>query len=67
MSDIEIARAANMQPITEVAQKLDIPDNALEPYGNSKAKLSQEFIKSLEGRPEGKTHPGNRHHADARR
>ena len=54
MSDIEIARAANMQPITEVAEKVGIPANALELYGNSKAKLSQEFIKSLEGRPDGK-------------
>jgi formate--tetrahydrofolate ligase len=54
MSDIEIARAANMQPITEVAEKVGIPADALEPYGNSKAKLSQEFIKSLEGRPDGK-------------
>ncbi len=54
MSDIEIARAASMQPISEVAEKLAIPSDALEPYGNSKAKLSQEFIKSLEGRPEGK-------------
>ncbi len=54
MSDIEIARAATTQPITEVAEKLAIPSDALEPYGNSKAKLSQEFIKSLEGRPEGK-------------
>ncbi len=54
MSDIEIARAASMQPITEVAEKLAIPSDALKPYGNSKAKLSQEFIKSLEGRPEGK-------------
>ena len=54
MSDIEIARAANMQPITDVAEKVGIPADALEPYGNSKAKLSQEFIKSLEGRPDGK-------------
>jgi formate--tetrahydrofolate ligase len=54
MSDIEIARAASMQPISDVAEKLAIPSDALEPYGNSKAKLSQEFIKSLEGRPEGK-------------
>jgi len=54
MSDIEIARAASMQPITEVAENLAIPSDALEPYGNSKAKLSQDFIKSLEGRPEGK-------------
>ena len=52
MSDIEIARAANMHPITEVAEKVGIPANALELYGNSKAKLSQEFIKSLEGRPD---------------
>jgi formate--tetrahydrofolate ligase len=54
MSDIKIARAAQMQPITEVAKKLDIPTSALVPYGGSKAKLTQEFLKSLEGRPDGK-------------
>jgi len=54
MSDIEIARAASMLPITEVARKVGIPSDALEPYGKSKAKLSLEFVKSLDSRPDGK-------------
>ena len=54
MSDIEIARAASMQPIAQVADKVGIPEDALEPYGRGKAKLSQEFVNSLEGRPDGK-------------
>ena len=32
-SDIEIAQAATPKPITEIAQALNIPDEALEPYG----------------------------------
>jgi formate--tetrahydrofolate ligase len=53
-SDIEIARAAKKQPIVEVGQKLGIPAEQLEPYGHDKAKVSAEFIRSLEKRPEGK-------------
>ena len=53
-SDIEIAREASMRPITEVGAKLDIPGDALLQYGPSKAKISYEFIRSLEGRPDGK-------------
>ncbi|NBX42880.1 MAG: formate--tetrahydrofolate ligase, partial [Rhodobacteraceae bacterium] len=53
-TDIEIARAANKQPIKEIGEKLDIPYEALLPYGHDKAKVSQEFINSLEGRDNGK-------------
>jgi formate--tetrahydrofolate ligase len=53
-SDIEIARAATLQPITEVAAKLGIPDEALHPYGKHIAKIDHGFIKGLEGKPEGK-------------
>ena len=38
-SDIDIARAATLLPITDVAAKLDIPPDAVEPYGRHKAKL----------------------------
>ena len=38
-TDIEIARAATLLPIDDVAAKLDIPPNAVEPYGRHKAKL----------------------------
>ena len=53
-SDIEIAREATMLPITEVASKLDIPAEALSPYGHTKAKLSADFIDSMKSRPDGK-------------
>lgn len=53
-SDIEIAQAAEVRPITEIAAKLDIPAESLIPYGYDKAKISKEFIKSLADRPDGK-------------
>ncbi|HYD36466.1 MAG TPA: formate--tetrahydrofolate ligase, partial [Allosphingosinicella sp.] len=53
-SDIEIARAAKKQPIWEIGAKLGIPNEHLEPYGNDKAKISAEFIRSLADRPDGK-------------
>ena len=53
-SDIEIARAAKKRPIVEIGAKLGIPAESLEPYGNDKAKVSADFIKSLARRPDGK-------------
>ncbi|WP_298688839.1 formate--tetrahydrofolate ligase [uncultured Sphingomonas sp.] len=38
-TDIEIARAATLQPIAQIAGKLGIPDEAIEPYGRYKAKI----------------------------
>ncbi|MBO6796124.1 formate--tetrahydrofolate ligase [Maricaulis sp.] len=52
-SDIDIARAANMLPITDVAEKLGIPSTALAQYGNDKAKLTADYIKSLNGGEDG--------------
>ncbi|MCP4386987.1 MAG: formate--tetrahydrofolate ligase [Gammaproteobacteria bacterium] len=43
-----------MKPITEIAQKLDISPADFKPFGHDKAKLTTEFINSLEGRPDGK-------------
>ena len=54
LPDIEIARQAKMQPIGQIAAKLDIPDEALEPYGKHKAKVSLDYYKSLENREPGK-------------
>ena len=54
MSDIEIARAATAQPIGEVAKKIGIPDDALMPYGRTKAKIDPEYIDTLKDRPDGK-------------
>ncbi len=52
-SDLEIARESKMRPIAEIAAKLSIPDDALEPYGRHKAKIGTGFINSLDGRPDG--------------
>ena len=53
-TDIEIAREATKKPIIEIGAKLGIPAEHLLPYGHDKAKVSQAFIKSLAGRPDGK-------------
>jgi formate--tetrahydrofolate ligase len=54
-SDIEIAQAAAMRPIVEVAEeKLGIPDEAVSPYGRYKAKISLDYIRSLGDRRDGK-------------
>jgi formate--tetrahydrofolate ligase len=53
-TDIEIAREAKKKPILEIGAKLGIGAEHLLPYGHDKAKVSQEFIKSLTGRPDGK-------------
>jgi formate--tetrahydrofolate ligase len=54
-SDIEIAQAARLRPIAEVAdRKLGIPAEALYAFGPHKAKLSLEHIATLPPRPEGK-------------
>ena len=53
--DIEIARAARMAPILPLAeQRLGIAPEALVPFGHYKAKLSLEFIATLQDRPRGK-------------
>ena len=53
-SDIEIARAATPKPIGAIGERLGIPADALLPFGHDKAKISDGFIRSLEGRPDGK-------------
>ena len=54
MSDIDIARKAQTQPIGEIAGKLNIPDSAIIPYGRTKAKIDPQHISSLNDRPDGK-------------
>lgn len=53
-SDIEIARAARKKPIQEIGAKLGIPSEHLLPFGHDKAKISAEFIKSVQGNKDGK-------------
>lgn len=54
-SDIDIAQAATLKPISQIAQdRLGIPAESLEPYGHTKAKISMEYLASLKDRPDGK-------------
>ncbi len=53
-SDIEIAREATLKPISEIAQKLDILPESFKPFGHDKAKLTPEFVNSLQARKDGK-------------
>ncbi|MEC7763948.1 MAG: formate--tetrahydrofolate ligase [Pseudomonadota bacterium] len=53
-SDIEIAREAKKRPIQEIGDKLGIPSEHLLPYGHDKAKVGQDFIDSVQDRPDGK-------------
>lgn len=54
LSDIPIARAARLKPIAEIAAKIEIPEDALYPYGRSIAKIEAEFLSGLAGRSDGK-------------
>jgi formate--tetrahydrofolate ligase len=53
-SDIEIAQAASVLPIVDIAEKLGIPAESLIPYGNDKAKISGDFIKANAKKKNGK-------------
>jgi formate--tetrahydrofolate ligase len=54
LSDIEIAQKATLQRATQLAKTLGIPEDALEPYGHYKAKISLEYVDSLQSRKDGK-------------
>ena len=54
LSDIEIAKQAQMLKIGEIAGKLGISEDELEPYGHYKAKLSESVFKRVESQPDGK-------------
>ena len=50
LTDIDIARQARPQPIDEIARKLDLPEDSLELFGKTKAKVSNDYLSSLEPR-----------------
>ena len=50
-SDLEIARGANLRPLTEIAEEAGIPVEMLEPYGAGAAKISLDAIEALADRP----------------
>jgi formate--tetrahydrofolate ligase len=55
LSNIDIAQAARMRRITDVArERLGIPEEALEAYGKYKAKISLDYLAKMNGRPNGK-------------
>ena len=54
-SNIEIAQAAKKRRILElVKERSSIPEDALEPFGHYKAKLSLDYIETLKNKPDGK-------------
>ena len=53
-SDIEIARTSTMKPIVDISGNIGIPQDSVLNYGKYKAKISLDFIKSLEKKPDGK-------------
>ena len=54
MTDIEIAQSTPLCPIAEIAAKAGIPATAAEPYGSNKAKITEDFLRQREGKPQGK-------------
>ena len=53
-SDIEIAQAAKMKPILEIAKGIGLTEDELELHGKHKAKISLDILNRLEGKPNGK-------------
>ena len=53
-TDIEIAQEAEKRPITKVAEKIGVKEDDLELYGRYKAKVTEEYIQSVQDRPDGK-------------
>src|SRR5260370_39098965 len=53
-SDIEIAQAATMRPIGEIADKLGVPEDAVSPYRRYKAENSLDYVRSLADPPNAK-------------
>ena len=46
LSDIEIAQSAELERIGRIADKLRTPDDAIDPYGHYKAKISLDWLDS---------------------
>ncbi len=52
-TDLEIARAATLRPISDIAARAGIPESALLPYGKTKAKIDLGFVAEAMARPSG--------------
>lgn len=53
-TDIEIAQEAKLKPIGDIAKDLRLTEEDFEPYGHTKAKLSDKLLKKLDDKPNGK-------------
>jgi formate--tetrahydrofolate ligase len=53
-SDLEIAQAAKLQPIGEIAASIGLSEDDIDYYGRYKAKISLDVLKKFENRPQGK-------------
>ncbi|WP_077326600.1 formate--tetrahydrofolate ligase [Virgibacillus siamensis] len=53
-TDIEIAQSATLKPIEDIAASLDLSKDDWEPYGHTKAKLSNNLLDKLKDKPDGK-------------
>lgn len=53
-SDIEIAQSITLKPIKEIVEGLNLTEEDWEPYGHTKAKLSDNLLNKLSDRPNGK-------------
>ena len=53
-ADIDIAQAATLKPITQVAEEMGLLQSELELYGDYKAKIKLEVLERLAGAPDGK-------------
>src|SRR5690625_3910681 len=53
-TDIDIAQEAQLKPISEIASELGLSAEDLEPYGHTKAKLSDQLLQRLQDKPDGK-------------
>jgi hypothetical protein len=54
LTDIDIAQQAKLLPIAAIAARLGIPDEAIEPYGRTKGKISLDWLAGVAGRPDGR-------------
>ena len=70
-TDIEIARAAKLEPILKIAEKIGIPAEAIEPYGTKIGKIDLGFLAEAQerakSRAEVEAHPRHRHQPDGGR
>ena len=53
-SDIEIVQGAQMKPIKDIAASLNIPEDAIDLYGNTKCKVNYNLLNKLQDKPDGK-------------